>query len=317
MGDHRKRGDDRVGSAAGGGDKTATVQRIRPKSEDGRDEKLDDALSKQKKDNGCIVKILPTWFLPYASLSFLLASPGLLDGQTSLEKEISGIKKELADIKKELGEIKSLLKGSTQTQARQETISTVSIVNKPTLGRQDAPVTMVEFSDYECPFCKQYFSTVYPILKKDYVDAGKLRIVFRDFPIAGLHPRAKKAHEAAHCAGEQGQYWKMHDTLFENSGNLSVAALQRYAEMSGLEVRNFNDCLNSGKYSRRLDEELAEGAGAGVRATPTFFIGPTGLGEKISGKMLVGAQSLARFRELIDEMLKNPGRSKETSTPGP
>jgi protein-disulfide isomerase len=124
--------------------------------------------------------------------------------------------------------------------------------------------------------CKRHFSTVYPLLKKDYIDRGKLRYVFRDFPIAGLHPQAKKAHEAAYCAGEQNNYWGMHDILFENSKDLSIPALKGYAEKIGLNEEQFNACLESGKYAGAIDKEIAEGTMAGVTGTPAFIIGRAG-----------------------------------------
>ena len=166
----------------------------------------------------------------------------------------------------------------------------MSVSGRPSLGQQDAPVTLVEFSDYQCPFCKRHFLTVYAILKKDYIDTGKLRYVFRDFPIAGLHPQAQKAHEAAYCAGEQKKYWEMHDMLFKNSQNLSVPALKTYAAKIGLDADQFNACLESEKYAAEIDNKIAEATASGVSGTPAFFIGPSGAGEKITGTMVTGAQ---------------------------
>lgn len=125
-----------------------------------------------------------------------------------------------------------------------------------------------------------------------------------DFPIAGLHPQAKKGHEAAHCAGEQNKYWEMHHNLFENSKDFSLPALKRYAQQIGLNGDQFNACLESGKYDPVVEKEIAEGTEAGVRGTPAFFIGPSGSGEKITGTMVTGAQPLARFKQIIEEALK-------------
>jgi protein-disulfide isomerase len=153
------------------------------------------------------------------------------------------LRSEVAEIKKEVGEIKSLLQGALKPQSPPEVTAAVGVSGRPSLGRQDAPVTLVEFSDYQCPFCKRHFSTVYPILKKDYIDTGKLRYVFRDLPIASLHPQAQKAREAAYCGREQNRYWEMHDILFENSQDLSVPALKRYATKIALNFDQFIDCL--------------------------------------------------------------------------
>ena len=152
--------------------------------------------------------------------------------QAGVEEEIAKLRKELSEIKKDIAEIKSILilQGRSRARRPSRVTAEVSVSGKPSLGREDAPVTMVEFSDYQCPFCKRHFLTVLPIIKKEYIDTGKVRYVFRDFPIASLHPQAQKGHEAAYCAGEQNRYWEMHDTLFENSNDFSVPALNRYAQ---------------------------------------------------------------------------------------
>jgi protein-disulfide isomerase len=229
-----------------------------------------------------------------------------------VEEEIRELRKELAEIKKEVGEIKNLLQGAVKPQVPQKVTAAVGVSGRPSLGRQDAPVTLVEFSDYQCPFCKRHFSTVYPVLKKDYIDTGKLRYVFRDFPIPNLHPQAKKAHEAAYCAGEQNKYWEMHELLFENSQDFSVPALKSYATKIALKHDHFDACLESGKYSGDIDKEITEGSAAGVSGTPTFFIGPSGSGHKIIGTVLSGAQPLARFKQVIDDLLKVPAQTDKS-----
>jgi protein-disulfide isomerase len=265
------------------------------------------------------------WMVVSAFVTAPLILPGA--AHAGVEEELAELRKELAEIKKELAEIKNLLSGAFKPQSPPTTTAMVSVSAKPSLGRQDAPVTLVEFSDYQCPFCRRHFSTVYPILKKDYVDTGKLRYVFRDFPIANLHPQAKKAHEAARCAGEQNRYWEMHDMLFENSKDLSVPALKGYATKIVLNGDQFDACLESGKYAGEIDKEIAEGSAAGVRGTPAFFIGPTGSGEKISGTLVSGAQPLERFKQMIDDLLKvavqvnkskpkKEGERKEPPRPG-
>ncbi len=174
--------------------------------------------------------------------------------QAGVEEEIAKLRSELAEIKKDIAEIKSILilQGRPRPRRPSRVTAEVSVLGKPSLGREDAPVTMVEFSDYQCPFCKRHFLTVLPIIKKEYIDTGKIRYVFRDFPIASLHPQAKKGHEAAYCAREQNKYWEMHDTLFENSKDFSVPALKRYAQGIGLDGDRFNTCLQSRKYASKI-----------------------------------------------------------------
>ena len=236
--------------------------------------------------------------------------------QAGIEEEIASIRKELAEIKKDIAEIKSILQGAVRARRPSRVTAEVSVSGKPSLGREDAPVTMVEFSDYQCPFCKRHFSTVFPIIKKEYIDTGKLRYVLRDFPIASLHPQAKKGHEAAYCAGEQNRYWEMHDTLFENSKDFSVPALNRYAQEIGLDGDRFKNCLQSRKYGSRIEKEITEGTKAGVRGTPTFFVGQSGSGEKITGTVVRGAQPLNRFRQVIERVLKAASKA-QTLKPTP
>ena len=238
--------------------------------------------------------------------------------RAGVEEEIAKLRSELAEIKKDIAEIKSILilQGRSRARRPSRVTAEVSVSGKPSLGREDAPVTMVEFSDYQCPFCKRHFLTVLPIIKKEYIDTGKIRYVFRDFPIASLHPQAKKGHEAAYCAGEQNKYWEMHDTLFENSKDFSVPALKRYAQGIGLDGDRFNTCLQSRKYASRIEKEIAEGTKAGVRGTPSFFIGPSGSGGKITGTIVRGAQPLARFRRVIENVLRVAGKA-QTLKPTP
>lgn len=239
----------------------------------------------------------------------LLACPGA--SQAGVEEEIVGLRKELADIKKELGDIKKdlaeiqgIIQRARRAQSGMRGTARVSVSGKASLGSPDAPVTMVEFSDYQCPFCKRYVTMVFPAIKKNYIDTGKLKYIFSDFPIATLHPQAPKAHEAAHCAGEQNQYWAMHDILFENSKDLSVPSLKRYAEEVGLDGNQFNDCLQTGRYAGKVNQEIAEGRKAGMSGTPSFVIGPSGSGEQITGTVVVGAQHAATFNQVIDKALQ-------------
>jgi protein-disulfide isomerase len=252
------------------------------------------------------------WMTVAAVVAALLVRPDASRAGV-VEEEIAQLRSEVAEIKKEVGEIKNLLQGALKPQSPPKVTAAVGVSGRPSLGQQDAPVTLVEFSDYQCPFCKRHFSTVYPSLKKDYIDTGKLRYVFRDFPIPSLHPQAQKAHEAAYCGREQNRYWEMHDILFENSQDLSVPALKRYAAKIVLNDDQFNACLESGKYAGEIEKEIAEGTKVGVSGTPSFFIGPSGSGEKITGTMVTGAQPLASFKQVIDDLLI--ARQAEKSKP--
>ena len=161
-------------------------------------------------------------------------------------------------------------------------------------GSPDAPVTMIEFSDYECPFCGRYFSETYPQIKKDYIDTGKVRLVFRDFPLS-FHPTAMPAAQAAECvrevAGNDEAYFKYHDKLFSNQESLTNENLKKWAKEMGYDI---GACLDSGKYEDEINADLADGQAAGVSGTPAFFI---------NGQLIEGAQPYTNFKKVIDEEL--------------
>jgi protein-disulfide isomerase len=161
----------------------------------------------------------------------------------------------------------------------------------PALGRASAPVTLIEFSDFQCPFCQR----VAPTLKKLRDTYGdKVRIVWKDFPLTQIHPQAFKAGEAAHCAGDQGKYWEYHDRLFANQQQLQPEELKKHATDLGLDAAAFNACLDSSKYGERVRDGVAQGTRLGVNSTPTIYI---------NGRMLSGAQPYETFVSVIDEEL--------------
>lgn len=165
-------------------------------------------------------------------------------------------------------------------------------------GDPNAPVTIVEFSDFQCPFCSRWYEQTLPSLLENYIDEGKVKLVYRDFPLS-FHPEAGPAAEAAECAGEQGKFWAFHDLIFENQGLLSNAQYKTWAADLGLNTGQFDDCLDTGKYSAEVQADFAAGSAAGVSGTPTFFLGASdGTGQKI-----VGAQPLAAFTGPIDALL--------------
>jgi protein-disulfide isomerase len=188
------------------------------------------------------------------------------------------------------------------------TVKKVSLDDDPILGDKNAKLTMVEFSDYECPFCKRYFTQTYPQLKKDYIDTGKLKVVFRDLPLS-FHQNAHKEAEAANCAREQGgdsAYFKYHDEMFtkttSNGTGLSLEQLPTLAANIGLNGSLLQQCLDSKKYEAEVDKDLADADSVGATGTPTFFIGKSATGA-IEGTMLVGAQPFSAFKTIIDQML--------------
>lgn len=160
----------------------------------------------------------------------------------------------------------------------------------PSKGAASAPVTIVEFSDFECPYCSKAEETVGQVMK---AYEGKVRVVYRDFPLP-FHPHAQKAAEAAQCSGDQGKYWEMHSKLFASQKALEVPALKGYAKELGLDQGKFDKCLDSGEMAKKVDANKKAGEQVGVSGTPAFFV---------NGVMLSGAQPFDEFKTLIDQEL--------------
>jgi protein-disulfide isomerase len=213
------------------------------------------------------------------------------------------ILQELKEIRRVLEKIER--QGQSQPSQRPGIPKTASIKidKEPTmLGAADAPVTVVEITDYQCPFCKRFVQTTFPTLKRDYIDTGKLRWIVRDMPLS-FHQNANKAAEAAHCAGDQGKYWEMRDILFRNNSNLGADKLPGYAREVDLDVDAFDACLSSNRHQARIDQSSQDAAQIGVTGTPSFVIGTSG-GDTVSGKLIIGAQPTAVFTAEIQRLLE-------------
>ncbi len=186
-----------------------------------------------------------------------------------------------------------LIWGGSQpaAQANEPRRVNVTTDGDPSIGPEDAPVTIIEFSDYQCPYCAKWHAEVYEQLMAAY--AGKIRFVYRDNPIPS-HPEAEPAAEAAECAGEQGDYWKFHDALFSGSYGLSRSSYEQIAADLGMDMIPFKQCLDSRRYKSEVEADAAAAAKAGINSTPTFVI---------NGRLLIGALPFSDFKAVIDEEL--------------
>lgn len=164
------------------------------------------------------------------------------------------------------------------------------------LGKADAPVTIVEFSEYQCPYCKRHVDQTMPKIKENYIDTGKVKYVFRDFPLE-FHPNAMPAALAAECAGDEGNdmYFKMHDELFKNQASLSEEKIIEIAKSIGLNMKNFNTCFESEKYKDEIAKDIEDGKKLGISGTPGFII---------NGWLVKGAFPFETFEALIEQELK-------------
>jgi protein-disulfide isomerase len=167
----------------------------------------------------------------------------------------------------------------------------VSTDGDPSFGPEDAPITIIEFSDYQCPYCESWYQQTFKQLLNAYPD--QIRFVYRDLPLP-MHPEAIPAAEAANCAGEQGAYWNFHDALFSGQYGLSRSAYEQYAADLGLDTATFTACLDDHRYQDEVNLDAADAARFGLTGTPSFVI---------NGRILIGAQPFANFKAIIDQEL--------------
>jgi protein-disulfide isomerase len=196
---------------------------------------------------------------------------------------------------------------------QQPQITKVAYVNTdgaPTKGKADAPVTMVEFADFQCPFCSRFASDTLQQLVKNYVDTGKIKFVYKEYSLP-FHSNSQPAAMAAECANEQGKFWPMHDKLYttqttwENQDAATVKkTFKEYGVSLGLNAASFNSCLDSNKYSDKIQKQISEGSQYGVSGTPTFYIG----NQKSGYTQIVGAQPLPSFEQLIKQVSSPSGK---------
>jgi protein-disulfide isomerase len=193
-----------------------------------------------------------------------------------------------------------------QQAPQQEYPLAVVLGDAPRLGDPNAPIIMVEFTDYQCPYCSRHFQETYPRILEEYIEAGIVQYVFKDFPLKSIHPQAAKAAEAARCAGDQNAYLEMHDLLFERQTEWSVSnpipVFAAYAIELGLDSAEFTQCLESNKHQAAVDADLQQGVELGVTGTPAFFM---------NGYPLSGAQPFDVFQQGVTTLLAQIEQTEE------
>jgi protein-disulfide isomerase len=242
---------------------------------------------------------MKTWirYTRWTALSLLLLTP--------LSAADKGITKQQADdILKELKQIRQLLEKQQagNTQPEPPTRATVATARAFAIGSKDAPITMVEFTDFQCPFCYRFHVNTFAELKKNYIDTGKVRFVSRDLPL-DFHPNAMQAAQAGRCAGEQNQFWPMRDRMAANPEQLDMAHLLTYAQDLKLNVENFRSCVESGKYKAAIQIDVQEATRIGANGTPSFVIGKSAP-DKIDGELVIGAMPYPTFDEKLKELAR-------------
>ena len=176
------------------------------------------------------------------------------------------------------------------------------------MGSDEAPVTIIEFSDFECPYCARHFETVLPLIKKELVDTGKARYAFVNMPLP-IHENAFFYSEAALCSGEQGKFWEMHDLLFQEQKTLSQDLLAGLGQRLGLDESAYRDCLVGRVFQKKVSDQFDLGYAAGLEATPTFYVGRTNPESKtVRGeRYLRGVRSFEEFRRIVEQLSGESG----------
>jgi protein-disulfide isomerase len=247
-------------------------------------------------------------FLRYAKLAALPLALLLPLGAQDAAKD-AGITRQQADqILNELRQIRQLLERqqaqAPRPQEEQATRAKLNLAGFAMLGSKEAPLTIVEFTDYQCPFCQRFHTTAFPDLKKNYIDTGKVRFYSRDLPL-DFHSNAMRAAQAARCASDQGQFWQLRDVMGANPNKLDMDSLVADAADLKMDVPAFRACVESEKYKNAVQTDVLEAMKIGASGTPTFVVGKS-TPDGVDGDLVVGAQPYAMF----DQKLKELGSAK-------
>jgi protein-disulfide isomerase len=248
-----------------------------------------------------------TKLFDYAKYLTLLALAVPLSAPFSvpLAAQDQGISRQQADqILNELRQIRQLLEKQQINAAKgpnEPARATLNLEGVQMIGSKTAPITMVEFTDYQCPFCRQFHITSFNELKKNFIDTGKVRFYSKDLPIDQLHPNALRAAQAARCSADQGQFWSMRDLMGANPDKLDMEHLSGFATSLKMDTLAFRNCVESEKYKPMVQADLVEAARIGAQATPSFVIGKS-TPEGVDGELVVGAMPYPTFEQKLKQL---------------
>jgi protein-disulfide isomerase len=241
-----------------------------------------------------------------SALVVALAAPAGLPLAAQVTQETGGITRQQAeDILKELRQIRQLLerppaaaRGPQEEAPTRAKISDLSGVSM--LGSKNAPLTIVEFTDYQCPFCQRFHVTAFNDLKKNYIDTGKVRFFSKDMPLVDMHGNAMRAAQAARCAAEQGKFWELRDVMGANPNSLDMDHIAGFATGLKMDAKLLRDCVESEKYKNSVQTDTLDAMKIGATGTPTFIVGRS-TGDGVEGELMVGAMPYQMF----DDKLKS------------
>jgi protein-disulfide isomerase len=248
------------------------------------------------------VRLRPLFLLLCAVNVSAQVSPA--DKFQSSEDQIKTLADQQRQILSTLNDIKQLLASAVRpTPQPPKPPAMLSTQDEAFRGDGRATVAIVEYADFECPYCGQYERDIYPQLAKDYLQTGKVKYFYRDLPLP-MHPHAMGAARAAHCAGEQGKYWEMHDSLFAKQNAIRDVDMPGRAQELGLDSSKFAECLSSDRHTDEIKASTTEAQKMGIGGTPTFFIGKVDpSGEVTNLKMIIGARPYDAFKSAIEDSL--------------
>jgi protein-disulfide isomerase len=227
---------------------------------------------------------------------------------TSLKSDVQNLAAKQQQVLDQLAEIKKLLEKPTAAANPNvlQLPETINVEGNPSLGSASARVAIIEFTDFQCPFCGRFTEDAYPKIIADYVNTGKIRFLYRDLPLTSIHPWAQSAAVAAHCAGEQGKFWEMHNSLFTNQRSLKPPDIADRATKLGLDMTRFNECINSTRYNNAIEASTKSAQQMNISGTPTFLLGTfkdNGTIMKIE-KSIIGAYPYEKFQADLDALLQ-------------
>jgi protein-disulfide isomerase len=232
--------------------------------------------------------------------------------QARMRKEIDELKEGQQQILEQLRELKGepLPKSVSPAKLQTPFDEPLDGESPEAKGNKNAPLAIVEFSDFQCSYCLSYVTDTFPQIDKNYIKTGKVKYFFRNLPLTGGHPNAFRAAEAARCAAEQGKFWEAHDRFFANQDALNPNDWPQHAEALKLDTAKFDQCLTSGKHDEEINKDLDEAERLGINGTPAFLIGVMSPdGQRVSvRKVMMGAESYENFKQALDEALFSKGK---------
>lgn len=218
-----------------------------------------------------------------------------------IREEVKGLRSEVAELKEQLDNVQ-VAAAPSAGRAQPAAVSSIPVNGARRLGDEDATVAVLEFTDFQCPYCKRHHDQSFVELKTNYVDTGKVQYLSMDFPLS-FHPQAHSAAVAARCAGKQEKYWEMHDVLFDNNRNLGDAFYKQAAAQLGLNAGEFESCLQDAAVAKGVDQDMIAGSRYGVQGTPAFFLGRVKNGQLTDVVPMRGAQSYEAFARVLNTLL--------------